>query len=183
LAQLDGVFYHEEIEEDLEQAQQAVVETLAEALERLNAMRATEGEALAAELRYRFGLVREAVSAVEKRLPDLDALYEARLRARIVELQADAGLTEDRIAMEIAFMADKGDVTEETVRLKMHLNHALELLDGPEPAGRELNFLSQELQREANTLGSKTHDNDVAKEVLRMKSELERLREQIQNIE
>ncbi|HRT21674.1 MAG TPA: YicC family protein [Candidatus Hydrogenedentes bacterium] len=183
LAQMDGVFYHEEAEEDLEQAQAVVAAALAEALKRLNAMRETEGEALAAELRHRLGLIREALSVVEQRLPELEAAYEARLRERIAELQADTGMTEDRIAMEIAFMADKGDVTEETVRLKAHLDHAIEMLDGPEPAGRELNFLSQEIQREINTLGSKTHDGSVAREVLRMKSELERLREQIQNIE
>lgn len=183
LAQLDGVFYHEELEEDIEQAQAVLVEALVEALERLNTMRETEGEALAAELRHRLGLIRESLATIEKRLPELNAVYESRLRARIAELQADVGLTEERIALEIAFMADKGDVTEETVRLKTHLDHSLEMLGGPEPAGRELNFLSQEIQREANTLGSKTHDCDVAKEVLRIKSELERLREQIQNIE
>jgi uncharacterized protein (TIGR00255 family) len=183
LAQLDGVFYQEEAEEDLEKIQAVVVRVLSDALERLNAMRTTEGEALAEELRYRLSLTREALAVIEQRLPDLNALYEQRLRARINELKADVTLAEDRIAMEIAFMADKGDVTEEVVRLKTHFDHAEDLLGRDEPVGRELTFLAQELQREINTLGAKIHDGDVIKAVLRMKSELERIREQVQNIE
>lgn len=183
LAQLEGVFYQEETEEDLEQAQSVLVAVLDDALARLNEMRLTEGTALAEELRRRIWLIAEALAAVERRLPELNALYEERLRARILELKGDTAITEDRIAMEIALMADKGDVTEEVVRIKTHLEHADQLLASEEPVGRELNFLVQEFQREVNTLGSKVRDGDVIKEVLRMKSELERFREQIQNIE
>jgi len=183
LAGLEGVFTHEEPEEDLDRVQEAVVRILNEALSRLDAMRLTEGRALAEELRYRVALMRESLAQVEQRLPDLNNLYEQRLRKRIEELRTDTGMTEERIAMEIAFMADKGDVTEEVVRLKTHFDHMVDMLGRKEPVGRELSFLSQELQREVNTLGSKIHDGEVIKEVLRMKSEVERIREQVQNIE
>lgn len=183
LAGLDGVFRQEEPEEDLESARETLSRVLGEALTRLDAMRSTEGAALAQELEHRISLMREALGTIERRLPELNSVYEQRLRTRIEELKGDVALTEERIAMEIAFMADKGDVTEEVVRLKTHFDHAFELFRSEEPVGRELTFLSQELQREVNTLGSKVRDADVVKEVLRMKSELERLREQVANIE
>jgi len=183
LAQLEGVFYHEEPEEDLARVEAALLAALDGALDQLNSMRTVEGNALAEELTQRVGLMREALAAIEERLPALNALYEQRLRDRIQELAAEATLTEERIAIEIAIMADKGDVTEEVVRLKTHFDHFLELLSKNESAGRQLNFLTQELQREINTLGSKVRDSDVIKEVLRLKSELERIREQVQNVE
>lgn len=183
LAALDGVFAHEEPEEDLERVQDTVVRILNEAISRLNTMRQTEGRALAEELRYRVTQMRESLATIEQRLPELNGIYEQKLRTRIDELKGDTAVTEERIAMEIAFIADKGDVTEEVVRLKTHFDHMVEMLERSEPVGRELSFLSQELQREVNTLGSKIHDGDVIKEVLRMKSEVERIREQVQNIE
>ncbi|MCX5770628.1 MAG: YicC family protein [Candidatus Hydrogenedentes bacterium] len=183
LAQLEGVFYHEEPEEDLDRVQVVVVATLEGAIERLNEMRLSEGKALAAELENRVDLMRQALAVIEERLPELNTLYEQRLRARIDELKADSAVTEDRIALEIALMADKGDVTEEVVRIRTHLDHVFELLAGEESVGRELNFLAQELQREINTLGSKVRDASVTREVLRLKSDLERFREQIQNVE
>ena len=183
LVQLEGVFYHEEPEEDLDQVQVVVVAALEQALDRLNEMRLTEGKALAAELETRVGLMRQAVAVIEERLPELNTVYEQRLRARIDELKGDTAITEERIALEIALMADKGDVTEEVVRLKTHLDHVIELIGNEESVGRELNFLAQELQREINTLGSKVRDASVTREVLRLKSDLERFREQIQNIE
>lgn len=183
LMQMEGVLVHEEPEEDIEKARELVAGTLEAALERLNAMRETEGKALAEDLTFRVKLMGDALGLIEQRLPEINSTYEERLRVRIDELKGDVAMTEERIAMEIALIADKGDVTEEVVRLKTHLDHALELLAGNESVGRELNFLSQEFQREVNTLGSKVRDCDVIKEVLRMKSELERFREQVQNIE
>ena len=110
-------------------------------------------------------------------------MYEERLRTRIAELTEEVSVTEDRIALEVAIMAEKADVTEEVVRLKTHLDHVDELLSSKGAVGRKLDFLAQELGREINTLGVKTRDADVAKEVLSMKAELEKIREQIQNIE
>ncbi|MCC6489835.1 MAG: YicC family protein [Candidatus Hydrogenedentes bacterium] len=183
LAQLEGVMYQEEAEEDIEAIQPVLVGVLEEALRKLDAMRAVEGKALLEDIRSRIGLMRKGLNAVEERLPELNAIYEARLRTRIEELKASAGLTEERIAIEVALMAEKSDVTEEVVRFKTHLDHMEEILGSKEPAGRRLDFLTQEIQREANTLGVKTRDANVAKEVLELKSELEKIREQIQNIE
>ena len=183
LAQLEGVFYQEEPEEDIDKVQAVIVPLVEEALQQLDSMRATEGKALRDELVHRVGLMREALDIIERRLPELNALYEQRLRTRIDELKADVSLTEERIAIEIALMAEKSDVTEEVVRLRTHLVHLLEILEKEAPVGRELNFLAQELLREVNTLGSKVRDGDVINEILQMKSELERIREQVQNIE
>lgn len=183
LAQFDGVFYYEENESDLEAVKTALVESLEEALERLDAMRTAEGEVLSRDLALRLKLIRDALGVVEERLPALNEQYEKRLRERIHDLNDTAGLAEERIAVEVAMMAEKGDVTEEVVRLKSHLGHAAELLDSDRPVGRELNFLAQEFQREINTLGAKVRDGDVARQVLHMKAELDKFREQIQNIE
>ncbi len=183
LAQFENIFTYEEGEEDLDKAKEVLVKLLGDAVSHLDAMRETEGKALARDLSLRIGLIRESVQAIEERLPALNEVFAERLRARIEELGQDTGIAEERIAMEVALMAEKGDVTEEVVRLKSHLDHAEELLRSDEPVGRKLNFLSQEVQREINTLGAKVRDTDVIRQVLQMKSELERIREQIQNIE
>ena len=183
LAQLEGVLRPEEPGENIEEIAALVVGMLTEALGKAEAMRLSEGKALEQEIRSQIACFRQALATVEARLPDLNGLYESRLRARIEELKGDLSLTEERIAIEVALMADKGDVTEEVVRLKTHLDHALELLDCAEPVGRRLDFLAQEIHREIHTLGVKVHDGEVTKEVLRMKSEVEKIREQIQNIE
>ena len=183
LAQLDGVFTHEEAIEDIESLSVPVVAVLKEALGRLDAMRCTEGKALADDVRGRIETIRATLAGIEERLPQINEQYEKRLRTRIDELKQNLGLAEERIMIEVALLADKSDVTEEVVRLKTHFDHMLELLDSDDAIGRQLDFLSQEMLREVNTLGVKTRDADVAKEVIRIKSELERIREQIQNIE
>ncbi|HOE66170.1 MAG TPA: YicC family protein [Candidatus Hydrogenedentes bacterium] len=183
LAQMDGVFFQEEEDEDLETAKELVTAVVGEALKKLDAMRAQEGQALADDLRRRLSHMRTVLASIEERLPALNERYETRLRTRIEELKSDLSLTEERIAIEVALMAEKGDVTEEVVRLRTHLDHAEELLSSGEAVGRRLDFLAQEIQREVNTLGVKTRDADVAKEILGMKAELEKIREQVQNIE
>jgi uncharacterized protein (TIGR00255 family) len=183
LAQFNGIFYHEDDGEDLDQAKAVLLDILSEALNQLDTMRAAEGEALHEELTGRLDKLRERLGSIEERLPELNQIHEEKLRARIEELNDDAKVTEDRVALEVAIMAERGDVTEEVVRLKSHLDHAAALLESAEPVGRQLNFLAQELQREINTLGAKVRDTDVVRQILEMKSELEKLREQIQNIE
>jgi uncharacterized protein (TIGR00255 family) len=183
LAQLEGVLTQKETDEDLAAIEPVVVRVLEEAITRLDAMRATEGRQLAGEVRGRIGALRAVLVQIEVRLPELNGMYVERLRARIDELRLDPAVAEERIAVEVAMMADKSDVTEEVVRLKGHLDHMLEVLDAKEPAGRRLDFLSQEVFREVNTLGVKTRDGDVAKLVLDMKAEVEKIREQVQNIE
>jgi len=183
LARLDGVFYSEEPEEDAERVEALLLQLTNQALDQLDTMRRVEGEALEADLRQRLARMGEMLSDVEARLPQLNALYEQRLRNRIQELQTEVAMPEERIAIEVAVLAEKGDVAEEVVRLRTHLDHAADLLNENEPVGRRLDFLSQEIQREINTLGVKTRDADVAKDIIAMKAELEKLREQVQNIE
>jgi uncharacterized protein (TIGR00255 family) len=183
LVQLDGVFYQEEPEQDLERAKQALADTLSGALSQFNHARSQEGEVLAKDVAERIAEMRDALSVIEARLPELAAAYAKRLHDRVAELNTDVGLPEERLAIEIALMADKMDVNEEVVRLNSHFDQVLNLLKQADPIGRDLNFLAQELQREINTLGSKLRDTDVTREVLRLKAELEKLREQAQNIE
>jgi len=183
LVRMDGVFYTHEEAEDLDVVKEALSQTLAAALDQLNVARLAEGKALADDIRERLAQMRDAVATVEARIPELNANYMERLRQRVHELASETGLTEDRLALEVALMADKADVNEEVVRLKTHFEHVEEFLGSKEPIGRELNFLGQEIQREINTLGSKLRDIGVTREVLRMKSELEKLKEQANNIE
>lgn len=183
VAQLEGVFYEEDRDDDIERVNAAIVKLLIGALEQLNTMREAEGASLVAELCGRIECMQAALGQIETQLPEATRRYEERLRARLRELNTETGLTEERLAIELAIMADKADVTEEIVRLKCHLSQALEHLHGAGAIGRELNFLAQEIQREANTLGSKLRDGDVGREVLRIKVELEKWREQVQNIE
>ena len=183
LAQLEGVFVAEEPEEDIDRLRADLTDALGRALDGLDTMRTTEGNALAEDVRNRIALLRASLANVETRLPDLNERYQVRLHSRIEEFGSDLSLTEERIAIEVAMLAEKADVTEEVVRLKTHLEHMEELLVTQEPVGRRLDFLSQEIQREVNTLGVKTRDSDVTKDVLTMKAELEKIREQVQNIE
>lgn len=183
LVRMDGVFYTHEEAEDLDVVKEVLSTTLAAALEQLNVARLAEGKALADDLRERLSQMREAVGVVEARIPELNAAYVDRLRQRVQELATETGLTEERLALEVALMADKADVNEEVVRLKTHFEHVEEFLRSKDPIGRELNFLGQEIQREINTLGSKLRDIGVTREVLRMKSELEKFKEQTNNIE
>ena len=183
LAQLDGVFYQEELEQNLEEVKAVLAESLGRAVENLNATRAREGGALVKDLRARIDAMRVSLSAVESRLPELSAAFTERLRERLEELCADSGIKEERIAIEVAMMAEKTNVNEELVRLEAHFQRIEQLLESKEPIGRELNFLSQEIQREANTLGSKIREVDVVCHVVAIKTELEKFREQVQNIE
>ena len=183
LAQMEGVFFQEEREDDLDQLREVALSLLGEAVDQLNDQRGAEGSRLITEMLGHVTEMKDILAGIEVRIPEVNQAYRDRLRARIQELNADAGISEDRIAVELAIMSDKADVTEEVVRLKSHFVQAEDLLGREEPIGRELNFLAQEMQREINTLGSKLRDIDVARDVLRLKSTLEKLREQAQNIE
>lgn len=183
LAQLEGVLYQEEKQHALETVQTALERVLTDAIAQFEEARQTEGAALAEDIRERVGEMEAALASVEERIPELNAAYEVRLKERVRELNAEAGVKEERLALEVALMADKSDVNEEAVRLRAHFERAHELLASADPVGRDLNFLTQEMQREINTLGSKLRDIGVTREVLRMKSELEKMREQVQNVE
>lgn len=183
LALLQGVFGYEDNQDVLEKEQEIVLKAVGQAIDRLEEMRATEGAVLSQDLTDRVESIRATLALVEARLPELNSAYEERLRQRVSELSTESAVAEERIAMELAILAEKGDVTEETVRLKAHLDHAIELEGSDEAVGRQLNFLAQEIQREINTLGSKVRDSEISRHVIAMKSELEKIREQVQNIE
>ena len=160
----------------------AVQAALAEALGRLEAMRQTEGTALHADLTERADALNAAADAVDARAPErLDAARQ-RLRDRLDELAATADLDPGRLEAEVVLLADKLDVTEETVRLRSHLAQFRDALGLAEPVGRRLNFLSQEIGREVNTIGSKANDAEITRLAVAMKEELEKIREQVQNV-
>ncbi len=158
-----------------------------EGLEVLFAMRASEGAALARDLRARLDRVGELAGQVEQRAGLVQESVRERLRKRARQLEAETGLLDEaRLHQEIAIAAERMDITEEVVRLRSHVDQFRELIDGAgpgRPVGRQLEFLLQELVREANTVGSKGSDAPIAHWVVELKTELERLREQVQNVE
>jgi len=147
------------------------------------AMRAREGRALAAELAQRLGALESGARAVEERAPLRLVAEHERLKKAVAELAAGAQVDQQRLAVEIALMADRVDITEELVRLRTHLAACRETLAGEGAVGRRLGFLAQELLREVNTIGSKANDAAITQTVIAMKGELEKLREQLENLE
>jgi uncharacterized protein (TIGR00255 family) len=161
----------------------AVLAVVDEALAGVLAMREREGAVLARDLALRLDLIRQGLDRVRARAPARLAAEHERLRAAVQELLGGREPDPQRLAQEIALLADRLDVTEETVRLGAHLEAAVSAL-GTEPApGRRLGFLGQEILREINTIGSKANDAAIAQMVIDMKQELERLREQLENLE
>ena len=153
------------------------------AVEGLDAMREREGTALLEDIVPRLVTLEAVIGTIAERIPQSMTETAARLRERIVQLLNGQPLDESRIAQEIAVMADRCDITEELVRFRSHLSQVTAALHSDEPVGRKLDFLLQELNREVNTIGSKANDADIAIQVVALKAELEKIREQIQNIE
>ncbi len=160
-----------------------VEKTLDEALTMLINMRQDEGISLYADMDMRLGMIEANMEAISKRAPQGVLDYARRLADRIKELTSGAVLDETRLAQEVAIMADRSDITEEIVRMKSHIGQFRELMQSDEPQGRKIDFLLQEMNREINTIGSKSNDVDIARQVIEVKSELGKLREQAQNIE
>ena len=161
----------------------AVLPVAEEAVKHFIAMREREGEKLKEDVLARGNTILEKVAFIEQRSPETVKEYTERLTERIREVLADTTIDESRILTEAAIFADKVAVAEETVRLRSHISQLAEMLAGDEAIGRKLDFLVQEMNREANTIGSKCQDVNVTKQVLDIKSEIEKIREQIQNIE
>ena len=170
-------------EEDEEELADDVLSVLQEALDRFVAMREAEGERLRADVLSRLLALEEHLAFVEERSPQTVAEYRARLTAKLNELLGGAVADEARILTEAAIVADRLAVDEETVRLHSHIAQLRGILDCAEPVGRKLDFLVQEMNRETNTIGSKCSDTAIAGHVVEMKSEIEKIREQVQNIE
>ncbi len=156
---------------------------VAKAASECRSMRAREGEALAVELRHRLDLLEAAAERIAARAPDRLVRERDRLRAAVAELLDGRPADEARLAQELAFQADRLDITEELVRFRSHLAASRGALAGDRPAGKQLGFLAQELGREVNTMGAKANDAEIAHEVIAMKGELEKFREQLENLE
>ena len=146
-------------------------------------MRAREGEALTAELRHRLELLEGSAEIIARRAPERLTRERARLKAAVTELLDGRSVDEDRLAQELAFLADKLDITEEIVRFRAHIAAARDALAADKPVGKQLGFLAQELGREVNTMGAKAGDAEIAQLVIAMKGELEKFREQLENLE
>ncbi len=183
LSRLPEVFSVEKAEIDEEQLLSDMMTVVNQALKNYDAMRTTEGEALDRDLRSRGQTILELVSQVESGSAQTVADYRARLESKLREVLANTALDESRILTEAAIFADKVAVDEETVRLRSHLQQMNGMLTGGGAIGRKLDFLLQEMNREANTIGSKCSDLRLARIVVEIKAELEKIREQTQNIE
>ena len=173
-----------EEEETDEREWELVQETVRQALENLNAMRSQEGSELAKDLEKRIHWMTETLNEVEKLSKERIPEERKNLHERIAQLVEDKFvIDQNRLELEIALMVDKLDITEECVRYRSHNKFFLEALNKNEAAGRKLNFLVQEMNREANTIGSKSSDAAIAHMIIGLKEELEKIREQLQNIE
>jgi uncharacterized protein (TIGR00255 family) len=156
---------------------------LEQALARMTEMRENEGEALRRDLTERLAIIQASLDGVSMRVPQVVMEYKKRLSERVREMAEGIQIDEARLVQEVAILADKSDITEEIVRLGSHIRQFYDMMDGQEPIGRKADFLIQEMNREVNTIGSKSSDTEVSRQVITMKSELSKLREQVQNIE
>lgn len=170
--------------ENEEEVSDEIRKALEIAIERFDEMRKVEGARLAEDLLKRGELIRGYVEEISERAPKLQKIYASRLVERIREMLGnEIEIPEDRIVMESVIFADKANVTEELVRLDSHMIQMKNIINGEKSEGKKLDFLIQEMNREANTIGSKANDLDITGKVLEIKSEIEKIREQAQNIE
>lgn len=183
VAKFPDVLAVEKREEDPEAVKEQLLETLDLALEDFNAMREKEGRRLRDDILSRGETIKTLVAQVEEQSPQTVTAYRERLEAKLKETLQNTQIDESRILTEAAIFADKVAVDEETVRLRSHLGQLDELLNGEGGVGRKLDFLIQEFNREANTISSKCSDIAITKVVVDMKAEIEKIREQVQNIE
>lgn len=183
MARFPDVFLVEKTEEDRDAAVAGLLEALGKALDEFDAMREREGAKLAEDVRGRAETIRALTAQVEERSPGIVADYRAKLTAKLQDILSNTQIDESRILTEAAIYADKVAVDEETVRLRSHLSQLDEMLDKGGNVGRKLDFLIQEFNREANTIGSKCNDVDTGRLVVDIKAEIEKIREQIQNLE
>lgn len=180
---LPGVVVPEEAAQDADAVRDRLLSALGEALEAAAAMRRDEGAALERAIRGHLEAIREAVGRLEARRPDAVAEAAGRLKARVEALAAETSVDPARLAQEVALLAERSDVTEELARLESHIDQFARALDAPEAVGRTLDFLLVEMNREANTAGAKCQDAAMSADVVALKGEIEKVREQVQNVE
>lgn len=182
VARMPDVMVISEAEEDQDALRALMLQALNQALDALVAMRRREGEAMAADLNRKVDAIEAMTARIEERYPQTVAEYTARLRASIEELIGQS-VDETRLLTEVAVMADRSAIAEETVRLRSHIQQLRECFERQEPVGRRLDFLVQELNREVNTISSKSQDIPITRLTVDCKAEIEKLREQLQNVE
>lgn len=183
LIRIPDIFNIQKTPDDEEQIWADVSEVTAEALERFVAMRETEGERLKNDILEKADFIIERVGMVEEQSPLTVEAYRNRLYKKLSEILADKNIDEQRIITEAAIFSEKIAVDEETVRLRSHVAQLRDILESDEAVGRKLDFIVQEINREVNTIGSKAQDLNITRIVVDMKSEIEKIREQIQNVE
>ena len=183
LSRFQDVLLVEKSQEDVEAVAKDICTVLDTALADFTAMRQREGEKLAQDIRSRAATIAGLLAKVEERSPQTVSEYRTKLENRMREVLANTQLEESRILTEAAIFADKVAVDEETVRLHSHLGQLAEMLDSGVPIGRKLDFLIQEFNRESNTIGSKCTDLEISRHVVDIKAEIEKIREQVQNVE
>ncbi|MGQ0548060.1 MAG: YicC/YloC family endoribonuclease [Armatimonadota bacterium] len=183
LASLPDVLRVEDDRAEVETLWSALEAAVAAATDALVAMRTAEGQRMASDVLDRLTAIGRLLEAVNERGRDVVRLYSERLRARLAELLAEIPIDEARIATELALFAERSDISEELVRLRSHITQFRQTVEEDGAVGRKLEFILQEMGRETNTIGSKANDLDITRSVIAMKTELESLREQVQNIE
>ena len=183
LMRMEGVITFEEAEKDETVLKEALSAALTQALDNIIAARLTEGKNMAKDLLERKETLAEILAGIEQREPLVVEEYREKLRVKVEEYMAGSGIDENRFNSEILYFSDKASITEEIVRIHSHLKELEQLLNSPEATGRSMDFLVQELNREFNTIGSKASDITITKAVLTAQGEIERIREQIQNME
>lgn len=183
ISQYHDIFKIESDEDDEERITAMIIEVFSEAAEDFVNMRINEGKNMEADILSHLDCLAENLAEVEKRYPAIVSEYRARLEKKISEVLEDKNVDETRIITEAAIFAEKTDIGEETVRLASHIKEFKKMICTDEPIGKKLDFMIQEMNRETNTMGSKANDVEIAKLIVNMKSEIEKIREQIQNIE
>jgi len=183
IARLPGAVTVEQADLDAGHVAEVLEAAMEQALTGLEKMRAAEGRALEKDLRTRIGLLDGWVKEIRKQAPQVVAAYRKKLIQRLEEAGLEDLAADERVIKEVAIFADRCDISEELTRLKSHLEQTRKLLRSAEPVGRTLDFLCQELFREINTVGSKANEVEITRLVVAFKTELERIREQVQNIE
>ena len=183
IASQRDIFLPVESPQDMTTLWQGLSMVLEEALAGMMDMRRREGEILLQDLSARLELMAQLINKIEVKAPQVVSEYQQRLTERIRELSSGLVVDEARLSQEVAIFAEKSDITEEIVRFRSHVGQFLEMLQSDEAIGRKVDFLIQEMNREVNTIGSKSSDADISKQVIEIKSELAKLREQVQNLE
>lgn len=183
LIRAPGVLQSQEVLADAEAFWPAILKAVQEALQALIKMREREGSHLCKDLKARISFIKKAAARIEEQAPAMIKRYQEQLRERIKNAGFELPLDDERLMKEVIYFADRSDISEELTRLKSHFRQFDECAKSTEPIGRTLDFLAQEINREINTIGSKAADTVISREVVGCKAELEKFREQVQNVE